>query len=41
VAQDHDNLIGKPDALHEDSNEIAWTHGGRGAEEYANHAARA
>jgi hypothetical protein len=41
VAQDHDHLIGKPDALLENSNKIAWTHGGRGAEEYAKHAARA
>jgi hypothetical protein len=26
-------MIGKPDALHENSNEIAWAHGGRGAED--------
>jgi hypothetical protein len=26
-------MIGKPDALHETSNEIAWAHGGRGAED--------
>jgi hypothetical protein len=33
VAQDHDHIIGKPDALHENSNEIAWARGGRGAED--------
>jgi hypothetical protein len=33
VAQDHDHMIGKPDALHETSNEIARAHGGRGAED--------